>query len=139
MTNRANIFYDHEIETLIRERSTGILPLISYVFEQYPSASLNDIFFTVESHVRAFGLDSYPEGLLRAPKVQDDYVPAPVAVPVEEPEVEEVAVKFDTREDVVEISEKEDKARIIRRRTPEKPRDQLNVRGIMDDIDGLNL
>lgn len=144
MTNKANIFYDHEIEELIRGRAISVLPLVEYVFDQYPSASLKDIFYTVEVHIQSYGLDSYPETLLRAPQVESELE---FEIETQEPEIEEYEVEV---EEVAEepafgsdeppvIRRGDDRNRNIRRRKVDTPREKLNVRGIMDDISDLGL
>lgn len=142
MTNKANIFYDHEIEELIRGRAVSVLPLVEYVFDQYPSASLKDIFYTVEVHIQSYGIDSYPESLLRAPQIEAELEITPQEQEIEEPEVEFEEVveepSFGSDEPPV-IRRGDDRNRNIRRRKVDAPREKLNVRGIMDDINELGL
>lgn len=138
MTNRANIFYDHEIEELARKRAVETLPMILYMFGQYPHGTVEDIFYTIELHILEHGLQTYPETLLSAPTLEAE-------VPVEEIQELDLEEDLAPAEDEVPDEAVEDKPaererRNIQRRTPvQNPHDKLNVRGIMDDLKGIDL
>lgn len=138
MTNRANIFYDHEIEELARKRAVETLPMILYMFGQYPHGTVEDIFYTIELHVMEHGLQTYPETLLSAPAPEAEQL----VEEVQELEVDETLTpEEEAIEEVVEdkpASERE-RRNIQRRPTVQNPHDKLNVRGIMDDLKGIDL
>jgi hypothetical protein len=144
MTNRANIFYDHEIEELVRSRSVELLPMILHMFAQYPHGTVEDIFYTIELHVREHGTQTYPGTLLSAPAVEY----APAEEPAEELNVEEdlgpIPEETDATEDTLdEQDEKEpstpERRNIQRRVVTENPHEKLNVRNIMNDLKGIDL
>lgn len=142
MSNRANIFYDHEIEELVRSRSVELLPMILYMFAQYPHGTVEDIFYTIELHVKDNGLQTFPETLLSVP------------VPESQEEVVEEVQDFDVEEDLPADSEplpmdeepveekpaaERERRNIQRRHVTESNDDKLNIRGIMDDLKGIDL
>lgn len=115
--------------------------MILYMFAQYPHGTVEDIFYTIELHVQEHGLQTYPETLLS--------VPAPVYEEAAE-EIQELNVEEDlapeTEEEPLaeEIAEEKplaerERRNIQRRHVQENPHEKLNVRGIMDDLKGLDL
>ncbi|MBC9705828.1 MAG: hypothetical protein H9W81_12825 [Enterococcus sp.] len=124
MDNNANIFYDSEIEEIVQKRSLELLPIVEYLLTEYPKASPGDILYTVRDHVSKHGFEGVPPYIMEEPKPEPEFVPEPEPVVVaEEPEEEGAVVK----------------ARRIKRRQAEAPRQNVNVRGIMEDVADLNL
>lgn len=141
MSNRANIFYDHEIEELVRSRSVELLPMILYMFAQYPHGTVEDIFYTIELHVKDNGLQTFPETLLSVPTPE----PQEVVEDIQEFDVEEdlpvVPETLPMNEEPVEEKPAAERERrnIQRRHVTESNDDKLNIRGIMDDLKGIDL
>lgn len=140
MTQRANIYYDTEIDTIVNNRSLNLLPLVENLLNEYPRASLEDVFYTVSCHVKEYGMASHPEVLLQAP-LKD------VEIPAEEVVEEQISVvappsddeDFSFNDDDSITPNQAEKARILRTRQPEKARSNLNVREFLKDIDELDL
>lgn len=124
MDNSAKIFYDSEIEEIVQERSLELLPIVEHLLIEYPKAPTEDILFTVRDHVSKYGLEGVPPYIMEAPKPEPEYVPEPEPEPIPDEPEEEGAVM---------------KARRIKRRQADAPRQNVNVRGIMEDVAGLGL
>jgi len=140
MTNRANIFYDHEIEELVRSRSVDLLPMILYMFAQYPHGTVEDIFYTIELHVKEHGLQTYPESLLSVPVAEV----AEVAEEVQEFDIEEdLPAEVESLPAVEEAKDdkpvERERRNIQRRHVADSTDEKLNIRGIMDDLKGIDL
>lgn len=148
MTQRANIYYDTEIDTIVNNRSLNLLPLIENLLNEYPRASLEDVFYTVSCHVQEYGMASHPEVLLRAP-LEDREIPVEEVIEeaVEEAFEEQISAvappsddeDFSFNDDDSITPNQAEKARILRTRKPEKARSNLNVREFLKDIDELDL
>lgn len=127
MDNSAKIFYDSEIEGIVLERSLGLLPLVEHLLIEYPKAAPKDILYTVKDHVSKHGFEGVPPYIMEEPKPEPEYIPEP------EPEPEE-DTQVDNEEEGAVV-----KARRIKRRQADAPRQNVNVRGIMQDVEGLGL
>lgn len=126
MDNSANIFYDSEIEDIVRERSLELLPIVEHLLIEYPKAPPEDILYTVTDHVSKHGFEGFPPYIMEAPKPEPEYIPEPEPEVVpEEPENEAEGAVM--------------KARRIKRRQADAPSGNVNVRGIMEDVAGLGL
>lgn len=125
MNNSANIFYDSEIDEIVRERSIGLLPIVERLLVEYPKARPEDIVYTVTEHVAQHGFEGYPPYIMAAPRPEPEVAPEPERTFPEpaEPKSEGAVVK----------------ARRIKRREADAPRQNVNVRGIMEDVADLNL
>lgn len=128
MNNSAKIFYDSEIEEIVQERSLDLLPIVEHLMVEYPKAPAVDILYTVRDHVSKNGFEGLPPYIMEAPKPEPEYIPEP------EPEV-----RFEVNSDEPEEEGAVMKARRIKRRQAEAPRQNVNVRGIMEDVKGLGL
>lgn len=72
-----SLLYDFEIDSIARDKSLGLLPLIHHVLSNWPDADWEDISYTISEHVKEHGFGGIPTELLTSPEVEDVLVDLP--------------------------------------------------------------
>lgn len=72
-----SLLYDFEIDSIARDKSLGLLPLIHHVLSSWPDADWEDISYTISEHVKEHGFGGIPTELLTSPEVEDILVDLP--------------------------------------------------------------
>lgn len=72
-----SLLYDYEIDSIAREKSLSVLPLIHHALSSWPEADWKDVSYTISEHVKEHGFADLPAELLYAPEVEDVLVDLP--------------------------------------------------------------
>lgn len=72
-----SLLYDFEIDSIARDKSLGLLPLIHHALSNWPDADWEDISYTISEHVKEHGFNGFPTDLLTSPEVEDIQVDLP--------------------------------------------------------------
>lgn len=145
---QAKILYDYEIDDMVKQGSLEVFPLIEHLFKSNPYADPHLVLYTAVEHVREHGLpeeSSFPTTLAELPDAPESDSSGPVRPGESSGEVEELApLPQDAptgQEEEVDV-----RAAIRARREARRARAQsrnsksnVNIRGVMEDIDSLGL
>lgn len=102
-----SLLYDFEIDSIAREKSLSLLPLIHHALAKWPDADWEDISYTVSEHVKEHGFESYPDELLFSPETEEVLVDLPPrngpAVDDDMPDLELFDTDFTDEEPELEV------------------------------------
>lgn len=74
---KISLLYDFEIDSIAREKSLSLLPLIHHVLSGWPEADWQDVSYTISEHVKEHGFNDFPHELLTSPEIEDILVDLP--------------------------------------------------------------
>jgi hypothetical protein len=100
-----SLLYDFEIESIAREKSLSVLPLIHHVLTSWPDADWKDVSYTVSEHVKEHGFNDFPHELLPSPEHEDILVDLPPRSGSDEdlPDIELFDMEFEDSEPELEV------------------------------------
>lgn len=130
-----SLLYDFEIDSIAREKSLSVLPLIHHALSSWPEADWKDVSYTISEHVKEHGFISFPQDLLIHPESEDILVD----LPPEEDDLPDVDL-FDTESDdsdlELEVQEIENVNVLIQ---PKRVERLVDVREILQQVKRGNL
>lgn len=146
MTLQARIMYQYEVDEVGNRGALSALPIVEHLFAIDPQADPRAVIYTAEQHLQAHGLEAeYPNEVI----VPDYLIPQPevkVARSAESPVLEEEddAVDLDDlfsdSDDDADAPKPRQRRNLSSRRQREsKAKDNVNVRGLMEEIEKLQL
>jgi hypothetical protein len=72
-----SLLYDFEIDSIAREKSLSILPLIHHALSSWPDAKWEDVSYTISEHVKEHGFTDFPAELLSSPEAEEILIDLP--------------------------------------------------------------
>lgn len=152
MSLHARIMYDHEVEELEAQGSLGTIPLVKHLFSVNPSADPEFVLYTAEEHIRKYGVNAeYPSEITVPPNSFESEAKEESVNEHEEPASEESYEDLNealsrplprkpSREHRSKDDEVEPARRNLKRSVVAPPINRdINVRGVLDDLDTLDL
>lgn len=132
-----SLLYDFEIDSIAREKSLSVLPLIHHALSSWPEADWKDVSYTISEHVKEHGFISFPQDLLIHPEPEDVLIDLPPHNEEDElPDADLFDMEMDDSDPELEVENIENVNVLIQ---PKRVERLVDVRTILQQVKRGNL